>query len=73
MEERFILTFVFPPLWALIYPWYINTVLHRRNGMAERKRNNMLCSQKDVYATLRYTPNYIYIFTHVPHGEKYIT
>lgn len=39
MEERIILSFSFPPLWVLLYPWYNKTVVHGHGGMAERKRN----------------------------------
>lgn len=53
--------FWFPLLLGLLYPWYNKTVFHGRNGIAKRKRTNILCPPREFYDV----KSYIYLYIHI--------
>lgn len=63
--------FAFLQLLALLNLWYNNTLLFRRNRIAERKGiRNLLFSQREFYPTKSYRNLYRHIYT-CPTHRKY--
>lgn len=58
------------PLWALWYQSYNISLRHGRNWMEEAKRDDKyVFFPRKTFITLRYTQNYIYMFTRVSGRE----